>query len=151
MKSWSKMKYVDRIKWRIRLWWLALLAMLVYMVVVVELGGGDSRIMTNLASTASRVIFFGGIIYIICRIVHNKKLLRDREMQKIQFQTELDERNQYLHEKSGGIVWDILLICLLFITTTTALFNMAAFYTAVTILLVAIICKAGAYWFYRSR
>ena len=41
--------------------------------------------------------------------------------------TELDERNQYLHDKSGGIVADILLAILLFVTLTASMFDMAAF------------------------
>lgn len=63
-------------------------------------------------------------------------------------QIELDERNQYLHDKSGGIVTDILLLFLLFTTTTAGLFNMAAFYTSFAILAVATFLKLTFYWIY---
>ena len=137
-----------KIKWRIRILYLLLIAMLVYMVTVVELGGGDSRIMTDLASQFSRIVFFGGMIYVITRIVHNKKLLGNRLLRKEQMQEETDERNRYLHDKSGGIVLDILLACLLFITLTASLFDMTAFYMSLAILAIAVVLKAGAYLCY---
>ena len=61
---------------------------------------------------------------------------------------ETDERNRYLHDKSGGLVLDILLACLLFITLTASLFDMTAFYVSFAILAVALILKAGAYLCY---
>ena len=148
MRNCKAMDYETKIKWRIRILYLLLIAMLVYMVTVVELGGGDSRIMTDLASQFSRIVFFGGMIYVITRIVHNKKLLGNRLLRKEQMQEETDERNRYLHDKSGGIVLDILLACLLFITLTASLFDMTAFYVSFAILAVALILKAGAYLCY---
>ena len=76
----KELGYAEKMKWRIRALWMALALMLVYMVVVAELGGGDSRMMTNLANMVSDIIFFGGIIFLISRIVHNKKLLKDRAL-----------------------------------------------------------------------
>ena len=72
-------------------------------------------------------------------------------MEQLELREELDERNQYLHDKSGGVVWDILLIVLLGITVTAALFNMAAFYTSFTILGIAIVLKVSAYWIYSRK
>ncbi|MFR9233996.1 MAG: hypothetical protein ACLVLH_13765 [Eisenbergiella massiliensis] len=46
---------------------------------------------------------------------------------------------------------DILLLSLLFITVTAALFNMAAFYTAITILGLTVVLKAAAYFFFSRR
>ena len=57
----------------------------------------------------------------------SKQLLRSRQLPQQQMKTELDERNQYLHDKSGGIVADILLAILLFVTLTASMFDMAAF------------------------
>ena len=148
MRNCKAMDYETKIKWRIRILYLLLIAMLVYMVTVVELGGGDSRIMTDLASQFSRIVFFGGMIYVITRIVHNKKLLGNRLLRKEQMQEETDERNRYLHDKSGGIVLDILLACLLFITLTASLFDMSAFYVSFATLIVALVLKAGAYLCY---
>ena len=110
--------------------------------------GGDSRVMTGLANTISDFMFLGGIIYTTTRIVHNKKLLKNKLLLKEQLQSEQDERNQYLHDKSGGIALDLLLIFQLFITVTTALLNMPAFYTALTLLLITLFLKAGLYLFY---
>lgn len=148
MRSCKDMDYETKIKWRIRILYLLLIAMLAYMVAIVELGGGDSRIMTDLASQFSRIVFFGGMIYVITRIAHNKKLLGNRLLRKEQMLEETDERNRYLHDKSGGIVLDILLACLLFITLTASLFDMTAFYVSFTILIIALLLKAGAYLCY---
>lgn len=148
MRSCKDMDYGTKIKWRIRILYLLLIAMLAYMVVVAELGGGNSRIMTNLASQFSRIVLFGGMIYVITRIVHNKKLLGNRLLRKEQMLEETDERNRYLHDKSGGIVLDILLACLLFITLTASLFDMTAFYVSFTILIIALLLKVGAYLCY---
>ena len=148
MRNCKAMDYETKIKWRIRILYLLLIAMLVYMVTVVELGGGDSRIMTDLASQFSRIVFFGGMIYVITRIVHNKKLLGNRLLRKEQMLEEMDERNRYLHDKSGGIVLDILLACLLFITLTASQFDMTAFYMSLAILAIAVVLKAGAYLCY---
>ena len=62
--------------------------------------------------------------------------------------TEQDERNLYLHDKSGGIVLDILMACVLFITLTASLFHMVVFYACLGILILAIILKAAAYYYY---
>ena len=151
MKSFEQLSYTEQIKWRIRILRLLTVVMLIYMIVIGEMGGGDSRIMSDLANIASDIIFFGGLIYIVYRIIANKKLLKNRLLLKEQLREELDERNQYLHDKSGGVVWDILLIVLLGITVTAALFNMAAFYTSFTILGIAIVLKVSAYWIYSRK
>lgn len=151
MKTFNFLHYSEKLRWRIRLLTTLLVLMVIYMIVVAELGGGDSRIMTPLASAISRIIFFGGMIWVIYRIIHNKRLLAnslDRKMQRLQ---EQDERNQLLHNKSGGIVWDLLFFCLLIITCTTALFNMPAFYTSLSILTLALIFKLTAYFFYSHQ
>lgn len=148
MKNFKQLAYTEKIKWRIRILQFMIGVMLIYMIVIGEIGGGDSRMMSNLANIASGLIFFGGLVYMVYRIIANKKLLKNRLLLKEQLREEQDERNQYLHDKSGGTVWDILLIALLWVTVTTALFNMAAFYTAFTILAIAILLKVSAYWIY---
>lgn len=150
MKNFNQLCYTDKIRWRIRALWALVAVMLIYMVIVGETGG-DSRMMTELAQFTSRVIFFGGFIYIVCRIIYNKRLLRDRLRLKEQMQLELDERKQSLHEKSGGIVLDILLVLLLFTTLTASLFNMAAFHLSITILLATAFFKCLAYFIYSHR
>lgn len=147
MKNFKPRTYTQKIQLRIKMSYFLLVLMLIYMVVMGELGG-DSRVMTGLANTISDFMFLGGIIYTTTRIVHNKKLLKNKLLLKEQLQSEQDERNQYLHDKSGGIALDLLLIFQLFITVTTALLNMPAFYTALTLLLITLFLKAGLYLFY---
>lgn len=150
MKRFERMTYTEQIRLRTRaLWWLVA-AMLVYMVIVGETGG-DSRMMTPLAEAVSRILFFGGLVFIGCRIAHNKKLLKSRARLKEQMEAERDERSRYLHDKSGGVVMDAMLVCLLFATLTASLFNMAAFYTAGGLLAAAVCLKAGAYWVFSRR
>ena len=150
MRKYKQLNYTKKIHLRIKMAYVLLVLMLIYMVIMGELGG-DSRIMTNLANFISDCIFFGGIIYIIARIAHNKKLLKNRILLKEQLQTEQDERNQYIHDKSGGLAVDLLLIMELFVTMTTALLNMPAFYTSLVILLVTLFLKAGLYFFYSAK
>ncbi|MDY4668562.1 MAG: hypothetical protein SO415_00995 [Oliverpabstia sp.] len=147
MRKYKQLNYTQKIHLRIKMTYVLLVLMLIYMVIMGELGG-DSRIMTNLANFISDCIFFGGIIYMIARIVHNKKLLKNRILLKEQLQNEQDERNQYIHDKSGGLAVDLLLIMELFVTMTTALLNMPAFYTSLVILLVTICTKICLYFFY---
>ncbi len=52
--------------------------------------------------------------------------------------------NCALYEKSGGAVWDVLLVCQLFITLTTSLLNMAAFYSAFISLVILVAVKVIA-------
>ena len=148
MKNYKTQNYSEKIRWRIRISWMILILMIIYMIVVAELGGGDSRIVTDLADMVGDIIFFGGIIYVISRIIHNRKLLKNRMLLKEQHLSEQDERNLYLHDKSGGTVMDILMLILLLVTVTASLFNMAAFYTALTILIAAVLLKTGSYLFY---
>lgn len=39
MKTYNQLPFSDKIKWRIRLLWILLLCMFIYMIVVGELGG----------------------------------------------------------------------------------------------------------------
>lgn len=148
MKSYRRLPFREQIKWRIRGQWAVFFLMLVYMIVIGETGGGDSRIMTPLAAGFSRVAFFGGMLYIIYRLIRNKKLLKDQKLLKEKFLAEKDERRRYLHDKSGGIVWDILFVLLLCAALTASLYDMAAFYAVYGILLMAVIIKIGFYIYY---
>ena len=142
MRKSDSLSYTDKIKWRVRTSWGILAVMLIYMVIVGETGG-DSRVMTNFAGITSKVIFFGGILFILRRILRYKKLLKNKAL--------LKEQKQYLHDKSGGAVLDILLLFLLFATVTTALYNMTAFYVSIVILAVTLFLKITAYVFYSSH
>ena len=150
MKICKSLSYSEKIRWRNRLLYLLLLVMLVYMIVIGELHLGDSRIMSGMAETVSRIIFFGGMIWVVRKIICNKRLLKEPVLLREQMTVERDERNQYLHDKSGGLVWDILFVCLLSVTLTASLTNMAAFYTSFVLLCVAILLKLTAYLIYKK-
>ena len=152
MMHYKILPFSKKIKLRNVLLWVLFCIMLAYMVIVGEVFHlGDSRYMTRLANIVSDVILFGGMIWVQWKIAQNKKLLRNRMLLKDKQMQEMDERNQYLHDKSGGIVWDILLVCLLFITTTAALSSMPAFYTAFTVLILMLILKAATYYWYSRQ
>lgn len=61
---------------------------------------------------------------------------------------ERDERNRFLHDKSGGAVLDVLLLCIWFVTVTCALFDNAAFLASFAILVTALALKGAAYFAY---
>ena len=48
-------------------------------------------------------------------------------------------------------VIDMILAILLFVTLTASMFDMAAFYTAFSVLAAVILLKAAAYWFYSRQ
>ena len=146
-----KLSYYDCIRRRNRALVCLLILMLAYMIVIGELGLGDSRIMSPLADDVSRIIFFGGMMWVVWKILRNRKIMKNSGLLKEQLRSELDERRQYLHDKSGGFVWDVLFVILLFVTLTTSLINMPAFYTAYALLVCAIILKLGAYFWYKHR
>lgn len=145
MKAFGRRSYADKIRRRIRGLWFLFAAMLVYMVVVGELELGDSRMMTPLAETVSRIIFFGGMIWVLVKIRNYHKLLGNLWALKEKMLLEQDERNRFLHEKSGGIVWDILFFVQLFLTLTASLMDMTAFAFAMCMLAVMIVLKLSAY------
>ena len=149
MKWILDMPYRDKVRWKVRLLWLMIVGMLVYMIVVAETGGGDSRIQTRLAESFGGIAFFGSLGVAIWRLVHNKRLLKDRLLMKQDAQKR-DERAQYLHDKSGGVVVDALLVCLLFMAMTAAMYNMPAFYMAYAALLLTAALK-GLAWLVYSR
>ena len=78
MRTYKKLSFSDKIKWRIRVLWMILFLMFAYIVVIGEMKLGDSRVMTTLAEDVSRIIFFGGMIWVIYKIVQNKKLLNNQ-------------------------------------------------------------------------
>lgn len=150
LRMFDGVSYVQRVRWRIRGLWLVVLGMLIYMVVVGETGGGDSRTMTQLAQTVSRLIFFGGLIYILVQINRYKKLLSSPALLRGQRMLEQDERRMWLHDKSGGIVVDLLLVVLLFSTLTAALYHQVLFFFSLFLLLLTVILK-GAVWLVCDR
>lgn len=140
----SNMSYTKVIKWRIRLLWLALIAMLVFMVVIGELGLRSSRVMSDFTARTSNVFYWWGMIWIIFRIVMNKKLLKDRLRLKEQQLRERDEWRQHLHRMSGGWVMHTMLVIAYIAAVTTSCYDSKAFYAAFGLLVVAALLKLVA-------
>lgn len=147
MKIFKNLSFSDRIHWRIRGLWFLFVLMLVYMVVVGEMRLGDSRMMTPLAERVSRIIFFGGMGYVLWKIRGYRRLLTNPWNLKEKMIQEKDERNRYLHDKSGGMVWDVLFFAQLFLTLTASLMDMTAFSFTMCTLVLMIVLKLGAYWY----
>jgi len=143
-----KLPYTTRIQWRLRLLWLALAAQLVLMVVIGEMGLRDSRVITGFAYSCGNMMFWGGMIFLIVRIVINRRLLHDKLRMKEQQLHEHDERNRYLHRMSGGWVMDVLLILAYTGAVIGSCIDMAAFYAAFGLLVCGALLKGGAYLAY---
>ena len=138
---------------RLRIWRTrAVLAlMVVYMIVVGETGGGDSRMQTRLAEDVSRLLFFGSGAALCVYLFRLHRLRRDRLLRKEQQIRESDERNQMIYDKSGGWVMNAVLVMLLFATTTASMYSMPAFYACYPLLLAAALLKGGAYLYYSRK
>ena len=147
MTSFKRITYTNRLKWRVRGLWVLLIALVAYMVIVGETGG-DSRVLTPQARQTSAMILFGGMAWTIGKIIRTKKLLRYPNLAKRQRLDENDERNRYIHDKSGGIVWDATFIALLFTTMHAGLYSMPAFYTAAAMLGMTVLFKLIAWGYY---
>lgn len=148
MKSYKNKSFKEKVKLRILMLRATIILMFIYIIILAEMGFGDSRIITGLAQNVSNIIFLGGMIYILRKISYNKKLLQDKLLRLDEEIKEADERKKFLHDKSGGVVVDILLLTLLIITFTTALINMTAFNVSFAILMITIILKATSYYVY---
>ena len=134
------MPYAKVIQWRIRLLWLALAAMLVFMVVIGELGLRSSRVITGFAYDCGNFLHWCGLFYIIGRII-NKKLLKDRLRLKAQQLREKDEWRQHLHRMSGGWVMDAMLTLTYIAAVAASCCDNTAFYTAFALLVAAALLK----------
>ena len=141
----SNMPYTKVIRWRIRLLWLALVAMLVFMVVIGELGLRNSQVITGFAYDCGNFLYWCGLFYIIGRIIINKKLLKDRLRLKEQQLRERDEWRQHLHRMSGGYVMDVFLVIGWIASIAASCYSNEAFYAAYGLLFIAALLKGGAY------
>lgn len=139
-----KMSYTRMIRWRIRLLWLALIGMLIFMVAIGEIGARDSRIVTGFAYNWGGWLYWTGLFYIIGRIIINNKLLKDRLRLKAQQLRERDERNQYLHRMSGGWVMDAMLVLCYIAAVAASCCSNEAFTAAFGLLVGAALLKLTA-------
>ena len=141
-------RYANIIRRRIRILWLILATLLVIMVVAGETGGRDTRFMSRFTADGGHILYWWGMIWVIVRIVYNKKLLKDRLRLKEKQLHEWDERRRYLHRMSGGYVMDIFLVLNWIAAIIASCYDNEAFYAAYGLLTAAALLKAGAYWAY---
>lgn len=140
--------FADRLKHRVYIYGGLLIILLLYTMICIVIGLGDSRKMNNLSNAVSDIIIFGGAIYLIAKIRYYKKAISNIAKANIIYQRESSEKFQYLYDKSGGLAIRILILILLFITCTFALYNVTAFYVSFIILLLTILLKFLCYRFY---
>ncbi len=148
-------KFRKKMKRRIRCLWGLLFLLLVVMVAVGELSNRDilldPRKMTEFAQNMQQILFFGTLIWVICRLVRDKKLLEDSfALQQKQIE-EQDECLRTLDEKSGGPALRILILFMGIGTFCLSWVDMPAFYTSFAFLAAAVAVRAGFYYYNKSR
>ena len=136
-----KKSYTKLIQWRIRLLWLAVVGMLIFMVVIGELGLRSSRIITGFAYDCGNFLYWCSLFYLIGRIIINHKLLKDRFRLKEQQLRERDEYRRYLHRMSGGWVMDAMLALCYIAAVAASCWSNEAFYVAFGLLAAAALLK----------
>lgn len=136
-----KKPYTRIIQRRIRFLWLALIAMLIFMVVIGELGLRSSKVITGFAYTCGNFLYWCGLLYIIGRIIINHKLLKDRLRLKEQQLRERDEYRQHLHRVSGGWVMDAMLALCYIAAVAASCWSNETFYVAFGLLFAAALLK----------
>lgn len=151
MKTYSELPYSKKILWRKRGAWILLLAMVIYMIVIGEMGLGDSRVVSQFAKSFGSFLFFSGMIWVGAKIINCNKLLKNPPKLREQMISEDDERNRYIYHKSGGIVWDIIFAVMLFVTVTASVTNNEAFYTAFVMLAVSAAVKLAVYLMFKRK
>lgn len=143
-----KQSFTQTIKNRIYILWLALIALLILMITIGEVGIIDSRYTTQMSEIAYKLIYFGSLVYVIYKINYNKKLLKNSQKLKEEKIRELDERTQWVYEKSGGIIVDIIILGLTLFTWSLAFIDIFAFNTSVIILFFIVLVKIASYFYY---
>ena len=139
-----KKPYTRIIQQRIRLLWLALFGMLVFMVVIGGLGLRSSKVITGFAYDCGNFLYWCGLFYIIGRIIINKKLLKNRLRLKEQQLRERDEWRQHLHRMSGGWVMDVMLVLCCLAAVAASCWSNETFYVAFGLLVCAALLKLTA-------
>lgn len=150
MKSYN-LPFSQIVKRRIYFLWAVLVFLMIFMVLVGEKGLIDSRYTTDLSKFSYKLLYFGGVIYTIYKIRYNRSLLKSKEKLQREKIMELDERTQWVREKSGGLIMDIFLLCLAAAVCVLSFFDIRAFNTAVSILLFALLLKIAAYCYYKNK
>lgn len=139
------------IKKRIAIYSALLVLIFAYIFVIGKMGLCNNRKMSDTAGMAIMAIIFGGVLFVVIKLVYNRRLLKNTFKISLEFRKELCKRDKLLYEKSGGVVFEILLYFLLFVTGTAALINEAAFRVSFLVLIVSIVLKVVTYMIYSSK
>ena len=140
-----------KIKKRIAIYSALLVLIFAYIFVIGKMGLCNNRKMSETAGMAIMAIIFGGVLFVVIKLVYNRRLLKNTFKISLEFRKELRKRDKLLYEKSGGVVFEILLYFLLFVTGTAALINEAAFRVSFLVLTVSIVLKVVTYMIYSSK
>lgn len=140
-----------KIKKRIAIYSALLVLIFVYIFTIGIMGLANNREPSRLASTTILAIIFCGVLFVVIKLVYNRRLLKNTFKISMKLRTELCKRDRLLYEKSGGVVFEILFYFLLFVTGTAALINEAAFRVSFLILIVSTVLKVVTYIIYSSK
>ncbi len=140
----QRMSYVQTLRWRVWALWAQLAVMVAYLVLVTELEALGILLVTDAADLFSRVLPLAAIVYFLVRIFLDKRQLR-AQVSRLEQHREPELDSRVLHDKSGGVVMDIVLFGLLLASLITALVSLSAFCTAFFLLLFALLVKLAAY------
>lgn len=146
--------YKKKLKTRLLAYRLLIFALFAVMIFIGELSNRgrllDSRGMTPLAQTVSRIVAFGGVILLGALIWHTKRLLNDGPSFVRQKALEEDERRRLIRDRSGAAAMDGFLAVAMATVFALSWVDMAAFNTALGLLAAALLLK-GAAWLYYAR
>lgn len=140
----QRMSYVQTLRWRVWALWAELAMVVVYLVLVTELETLGLLQIVDVADLVSRALPLAAIVYLLVRIFLDKRQLR-AQVNRLEQHQEPELRARFLHEKSGGVVMDIVLFGLLLAALIATLVNLTAFYTVFFLLLFALLVKLIAY------
>lgn len=140
--------FMDRVKFKVWVLRICLFLMIAYMLIVGESGLGDFRMMNLAGEIICKTIYFSGLMFIVIRFMYNRNLFLGRNKAMTEKRRREHERKYFLHEKSGGIVVDTILMLLLFASCITALWDIGAFYVTSGMLIVGVVMKVIVYIIY---
>ncbi|RHP34559.1 hypothetical protein [Lachnotalea sp. AF33-28] len=137
------MKYADRIRAKIAALSAAGAALLLYAAAVGQMGNGSGGI--RCGDWFCRAALCCGLLFILYKILHQKKLLKDVLLKQLDGPGEKERRRQRLYDKSGGIQADLFAYMLLIFTCTAAVSDRGAFQMAAVILTLNLLLRLCIY------
>ncbi len=149
------MKYEAQLKRRLVIYRILIVALLVSIFLIGVLSDRgillDSRSMSITAQQVSRIIVFGGIIFLLImhhrtvRLLQNKAELNERHIK------ENDERQIFINDKSNTLTLELLfgigIIALLILSYV----DMIAFTTVYATVIAGLLLKGVSYFYYKKK